>query len=157
MNKTSTKKLFFYISTSLILCYFLFVLLMYNSNQMSELYTLKQCGIYYMIVYLLLTATNYVIDTQTRKEPAFLTLFALPTFTLLFLLGMMLIAGSLWTLIVVLLLVVSLLYVFAYYAYKKWIEKILLIKNGYDNILMIYVILHLLVVLYIAFRLLNLL
>ena len=157
MLKTSTKKLFFYISVSLILCYFSFLLIVYNSNILPELYTLKDCGLYYMLIYVLLAATSYAIDIQTRKEPALLTLFCLPTFSLCYLLSMMLLANSLWTNIVVLVLVASLVYMLGYFCYKKWIEKIMLIKNGYDNILLAYVIIHVFVVLYVSFRVLNLL
>ena len=152
MIKTSTKKLFFYISVSLVLCYFVFVLLVYNEGKFPELYNLEQSGLYYMFVYLLLVATNYVIDTQTRKEPAYLTLFCLPTFTLFYLSSVMLMSGVYWTIIVVLLLIMSLVYILGYYCYKKWIEKILMIKNGYDNILLAYVIIHLFIVLFVSFK-----
>lgn len=157
MAKTSTKKLFFYISISLIMCYFLFVLFAYNANIMSSLYTLEQVNFYYMIVYVLLSATLYIIDTQTRKEPAFLTLFCLPAYTFLFMLGMMLLAGIEWPFFVVLILAIFLVYLFGYIINKKWIEKIMMIKNGYDNILFVYVILHLFVVLFIVFQMLHLL
>ena len=106
MVKTSTKKLFFYISNALILGYFLFVLLAYNANILPSLYTLEQVNFYYIIVYVLLSATLYIIDTQTRKEPAFLALFCLPIYTFLFMLGMMLLANVNWQLIVVLVLVI---------------------------------------------------
>ena len=113
MNKTSTKKLFFYISISLVLCYFLFVILAYNANVLTVLYTLEETNFYYITVYVLLAATLYMLDTQTRKEPAFLTLFCLPAITLLFMLGMMLLGGETWHYYIVLILVISLVYLFA--------------------------------------------
>ena len=73
----------------------------------------------------------------------------------LFLLGFMMIANINWSYMIVLLLVIGLLYIAGYFCYKKWIEKIMLIKNGYENILMIYVIIHLFVVLYIAFKIVG--
>ncbi len=157
MIKISTKKVFLYISLSLVLSYFVFVLFAYVGQSFSELYSLESCGIYYMVVYIFLVATSYFFDTQSRKEPALLILFALPAYTLIFLSGLMIIGKTDWQYIVVLFLVVSLLYILGYYCYKKWIEKILLIKNGYENILMIYVMIHLFIVLFIAFKIIGLL
>ena len=157
MNKTSTKKLFFYISISLVLCYFLFVLFAYNANVLTALYTLEAVNFYYITVFVLLSATLYMVDTQTRKEPAFLTLFCLPAITFLFALGMMLLASVTWYYYIVLILVIVLVYLLGYIVNKKWIEKIMSIKNGYDNILMGYVVLHLFIVLFMVFKLLHLL
>ena len=157
VSKTSTKKLFFYISIALVLCYFLFVLFAYNANVLSVLYTLEEVNFYYIIVYVLLSATLYMLDTQTRKEPAFLTLFCLPAITFLFMFGMMLLTGVAWYYYIVLILAITLVYLFGYIVNKKWIEKIMTIKNGYDNILMGYVILHMFIVLFIVFKLLYLL
>ena len=140
MLKASSKKLFLYISLSALIGYFVIVLLAYNSNLLPDLYTMDKCSIYYIIVYLLVVATAYFLDTQSRKEPGFLTLFSIPAYSGLFLLGFMMIAGINWSYMIVLLLVIGLLYIAGYFCYKKWIEKIMLIKNGYENILMIYVI-----------------
>ena len=157
MNKPSTKKLFFYSSISLVLCYFLFVLLVYNANVLSILYTLEEVGFYYITIYVLLSATLYTVDTQTRKEPAFLVLFCLPIITFLFMLGMMLLAGITWQFYIVLILVIFLVYLFGYLVNEKWIEKIMMIRQGYDYILLGYVILHLFIVLFIVFKMLHLL
>ena len=157
MIKPSTKKLFLYISLSVVLTYFLVVLFAYNAKTLTNLYTLESCGFYYVAVYLLLSATSYFIDTQSRKEPGYLTLFCFPAYTCVFLLGMMIIGNIGWQYIVALMLVIVLLYILGYYCYKKWIDKIMLIKNGYENILMIYVIIHLFVVLFIAFKIIGLL
>ena len=155
MLKASRKKLFLYISLSTLIGYFVIVLLAYNSNLLPDLYTMEKCSIYYIIVYLLLVATAYFLDTQSRKEPGFLTLFSLPAYSGLFLLGLMMIANINWSYMIVLLLVIGLLYIAGYFCYQKWIEKIMLIKNGYENILMIYVIIHLFVVLFIAFKIVG--
>ena len=96
MNKPSTKKLFFYISISLVLCYFLFVVLAYNANVLTVLYTLAEVNFYYITVYVLLSATLYIVDTQTRKEPAFLTLFYLPIISFVIVLVMMILVGISW-------------------------------------------------------------
>ena len=157
MNKPSTKKLFFYISISLVLCYFLFVLFAYNAGVISVLYTLEEAGFYYITVYVLLAATLYTVDTQTRKEPAFLVLFCLPAITFLFMLGMLLLVGITWQFYIVLILVIFLVYLFGYIVNQKWIEKIMMIQHGYDYILLGYVILHLFIVLFIVFKILNLL
>ena len=157
MRNISTKKLFFYVSLSLVICYFTFVLIAYNGGFLKELYTLEYISLYYMFAYVLLAAVNYIIDIGSRKEPGYLTLFCLPAYTFLFLMGMMLLAGISWTYFIVLILVISLIYILGYICYKKWIEKILLIKNGYDNILFIYVILHLFIALFVVFKILNIL
>ena len=157
MIKTSTKKLFFYISITLVLVYFLFVLFAYNAKILPVLYTLEQVNFYYMVIYVLLSATLYTIDTQTRKEPAYLTLFCLPLYTFLFMLGMMFLAKIAWQYIVVLVLVILLLYLLGYLVNQKLIEKIMMIKNGYNNILLVYVMMHLFVVLFIVFKMLHLL
>lgn len=154
--KASTKKLFFYISVCLVLCYFIFVLLAYNSGILTSLYTLKECGMYYIFAYTMLSAVAYFIDIQTRKEPAFLTLFCLPAYTYLFMLGIMFIAGISWDFMIVLTLVMFLVYILGYLCYKKWIEKILLIKNGYENILFVYIVIHLCLALFITFRMTSL-
>ena len=155
MLKASRKKLFLYISLSALIGYFVVVLFAYNANLLPDLYTMDKCSIYYIIVYLLVVATAYYLDTQSRKEPGFLTLFSIPAYSGLFLLGFMMIAGINWSYMIVLLLVIGLLYIAGYFCYKKWIEKIMLIKNGYENILMIYVIIHLFVVLFIAFKIVG--
>ena len=139
MMKASTKKLYFYISLCLVLCYFIFVLMAYNSKILSSLYNLEECGMYYLFVYVILSAVSYFIDIQTRKEPAFLTLFCFPAYTYLFMLGVMFIAGITWPYMIVLTLVMALIYILGYFCYKKWIEKILVIKNGYENILFLYI------------------
>ena len=157
MNKTSTKKLFFYISISLVLCYFLFVIFAYNANVLTVLYTLEEVSFYYITAYVLLSATLYTVDTQTRKEPGFLVMFCLPAITFLFMLGMMLLAGITWQFYIVLILVIFLVYLLGYLVNKKWIEKIMMIQHGYDYILLGYVILHLFIVLFIVFKMLHLL
>lgn len=157
MKNVSTKKLFLYISLCVVLCYFLFVIFAYNGEFLPGLYTLEQCNFYYMIAYVLLVATAYMVDTSTRKEPAYLTLFCVPAFSLLFLLGIMFLANVAWHFIVVLLLSIVLLYILGYFVYQKWIEKILMIKNGYENILLGYVIIHLFIVLLFAFKIVGLL
>lgn len=157
MNKTSTKKIFLYISLSIVLVYFCFVLICYNANILEELYDLKTSSIYYVTVYLMLVAVCYWIDSQSRKEPGFLTFFCLPAYSGLFLLAIMMMNGTNWQFIVILLLVILLLYIGGYYCFKKPIEKLLLIKNGYENIMMLYDIIHLFIVLFIAFKMLGLL
>lgn len=157
MRRISSKKTFMYFSLSLMVCYCIFVLIAYNSNILEGLYDIKKCGIYYLISYVLIVAVSYVIDTQSRKEPAFLTLLCIPIFTLIFLVSIMMITNA--GVDGILLVVVSLMALLAlgYHCYKKWIHRILLIKNGYENILMGYVILHVFVVLYIAFKMIGLL
>ena len=157
MHNISTKKLYFYISLSVVMCYFTFVLMAYNTGIAKELYTLEHISLYYMFAYVLLSAVCYIVDIGSRKEPGFLTLFCLPTYTLLFLLGMMLLAGVAWPFIVVLVLVMVLVFMLGYFCYKKWIDRILSIKNGYDNILFIYVIIHLFIALFVVFKILNIL
>lgn len=155
MRKLSSKKWFFYISNIVIICYFTFVLILFNSNQLPFLYSREACGIYYLFIYLLLSAVLYVIDTHTRKEPGFLTLFCLPLFTLFYLLGCMMCSGKSYPSFIVLFLSIVLVFIFGFFINKYWIEKILSIKNGYQNILFIYILIHLMVALYISFSVLG--
>ena len=157
MNNISSKKMFFYISLSLIFAYFTFVLIAYNSGFLKELYTLENCSLYYMFAYVMLCAVSYIIDVGTKKEPGFLTLFNLPAFSLIFILVIMILSGISWPFIILLFAVMSGVFILGYFCYNKWINKILLIKNGYENILFIYVIIHLFIVLFIVFKILKLL
>ena len=157
MNNISSKKMYFYISLSLVFIYFTVVLFAYNAQTFKELYTLEYCSLYYVFGYILLSAIAYIIDIGSRKEPGFLTLMCLPVYSFVFLLGMMMLAGVYWTYMVLLLIIFGLFLLLGIYCYKHWIHKILFIKNGYDNILFLYVLIHLFIVLFIAFKMLNLL
>ena len=94
--RESAKKLYSYISLTLVLMYFIFVLLMYNNNDLPVLYDLKNCGFYYMFVYILLVGVGYFIDTQTRKEPALITLFTIPAFSFILLLAFFIMGEVYW-------------------------------------------------------------
>lgn len=157
MNKPSSKRLFFYISVTAVLAYSLFVLLAYNAKVLPKLYTLKECSIYYVVLYLLFAAVSYTIDTQTKKEAGLLTLLCFPIFTLIFLGSLLLIGKFSIIYLITLFIVIAVLYVIGYITYKRWISKILLIKKGYENILLAYVIIHLFVSLFIAFKIIGLL
>ena len=152
MNQLSSKKLFFYISLSFVLCYFCFVIIAYSSKWAPVLYDIKTCSSYYMFTYLLLAMISYAIDTQTRKEPAFLTLFCLPAFTTIYLMVCVLFSGVGIPNIMLLLVVMAAIFILGYIVYKKWIIKVLEIKNGYPNILFIYTVFHLMIALYISFE-----
>ena len=154
---SSTKKLFTYISLTLVIGYFVFVLWMYNSHQLTDLYDPSKTSFYYIFVYILLVAVGYMIDIQTRKEPAFISLFAVPAFSLFLLLGLFAMCGLNWPYFIILCLIIILLYILGFFCYKRWISKILTIKNGYENILFGCVILHILVVLLVAFNVIGLL
>lgn len=154
---SSTKKLYTYISLTLILAYFVFILWMYNSNQLNELYDIKQVGFYYIFAYILFVGVGYMIDTQTKREPAFITLFTIPSFSFILLLGMFIMDGVFWLYYVLLCLIILLLYILGYLCYKKWISKVITLKIGYENILFIYIIIHIFVVLIVAFSTMNLL
>ena len=156
MNKTSTKRLFLYFSVASVLAYSVFVLLAYNAKVLPKLYTLKECSIYYILVYLLFAAVSYSIDTQTKKEPGLLTLLCFPIFTLVFLVSLMLIGGTSTIYILSTILVLGVVYVLGYLTYKKWIVKIMLIKKGYENILLAYVIVHLFISLFVAIKIIGL-
>ena len=150
MKYLSSKKLFTYISLSIVLLYFVFVMVTYES--IPVLHSKEIASIYYTFTYLLLAAVGYIIDTQSRKEPAFITLFTLPGFTFIYLLMSMIFMNSNYPLIVVLILIMVVVFLLGYLVYKKWIERILLIKNGYQNILFLYVIIHTMIALYFAFK-----
>lgn len=157
MRKLSSKRIFMYFSLALIFCYCTFVLIAYNNGILKGLYDIKKSSSYYMVVYVLLSAVSYVIDTQTRKEPALLTLICFPIFTLVLLLILMLIASISTILIVVLICAMVSIIILGYIGYKKWIHKILLIKHGYENILFGYVIIHIFAALFVAFKIIGLL
>lgn len=153
--KLSSKKIFSYFSLSLILGYFTFILICINSGIFPGIYDVKQSGICYIVIYVLLCATAYVIDTQTKKEPAFLTLFCLPVYTLAFLSLLMFLSGVGVGYYLVLGCLIILLIMIGYPCYKKWISKILLIKKGYENILAGYIIIHLFIALLISFKMVG--
>ena len=156
-QNATVKKIYLYLSISACLCYFIFVLLMYNSNLLPEIYTLSECSLYYVIVYSLLAAVSYCIDTQTKKEPAILSLFALPAHSFIFLLGMMFLASCEWIYFIIMTAIFIVIYVVGIVIYKKFIGKILLVKNAYENTLLAYTIIHVFMVLLSAFIMLNLL
>lgn len=155
MKNISSKKWFFYISLTSLLCYSLFVFIAYNTSIFPVLYDAKTCSTYYLFSYLIATAMLYAIDTNTRKEPAFLTLFCLPAITCIFLILTLFSCGYNYTFYIVLLLFISLIYILSYVINKYLITKILAIKNGYANILFIYVVLHLMIGIYLSFRILG--
>jgi hypothetical protein len=155
MQKISSKKWFFYISVGSLLCYFMFVLLMYNNKELPQLYSVETCNSYYLFVYLLLCAVAYCVDMGSRKEPGFLMLFCLPIFTFIYLLGCLFVSGALYSSFIILTLAISLLFVLGYIVNKYSIEKLLAIRNGYTNILFIYCLVHLMVALYISFKILG--
>ena len=158
MKKEGTvKKLFLYISLSVILCYFVFAILMYTNNSFKEIYTLSDCSLYYIIVYALLTAVSYYIDTLSKKEPGLLTLIALPIYSFLFLFAMMLIASCEWFYVLISFVILAAVLVAGFIVYKKVIMKILLKKNAYENVLLAYTILHVFMVLLSVFIMINLL
>ena len=150
MKYLSSKKMFTYISLCVVLLYFMFVLITYETLPM--LHNIETCSIYHTFAYLLLAAVGYVIDTQSRKEPGFITLFTLPGFSLIYLLTSMIFTGTKYNLIIVMCLAMIIVFVLGYLVYKKWIIKVLNIKNGYPNILFIYVLIHTLIVLYFGFK-----
>lgn len=157
MNNISSKKLYFYISLSLIFTYFTFALIAYNAQIIKELYTLEYCSLYYLFAYVLLSGISYIVDIGSKKEPGFLTLFCLPAYSFIFLFAMMLLTGVSWPFLILLVLVFGTIFGLGYYCYKHLISKIFNFKIGYDNTIFIYVIVHLFIVLLIAFKLLKLL
>ena len=151
MKNISSKKSFFYISAVSLLLYALFVLIVFNTEDLPVLYDVKTCSSYYLFSYIALVAVLYCIDVHTRKEPGFLTLYCLPLFTTVFVFLALLSTGNSYQVFIVLLLSISLLYILGYICDKYWMKKILTIKNGYVNIVFFYIIIHLMVALYITF------
>jgi hypothetical protein len=148
--------MFFYISLSLIFTYFTFVLIAYGSGFLKELYTLENCSLYYIFSYVILVAVMYMIDIGTRKEPAFLTLFYLPIISFVIVLVMMILVGISWLYYIVLIVIFGVFIALGFMCYNKWINRILMVKIGYENILFFYIIIHLFLVLFIIFKMLNL-
>ena len=157
MNNTSSKRLFAYFSLAIVFGYCAFVLMVFNAKILPGLYTLEKSSIYYILSYVILAAVAYAIDTQTKKEPGLLTLFCLPAYTLIFLFLVMWMASVNVVYIVAMIAVIAPLYVLGYMSYTRWINKIMLIKKGYENILLIYVIIHLFISLFVAFKVVGLL
>ena len=153
MKQLSSKKLFTYISLVLILMYFTFVVFTYDVFPI--LHSKETCSIYYTFAYLLLAAVGFVIDTQSRKEPAFISLFTLPGFSTIYLLISMVFMGERYNWIIVLALVMLIVFTLGYLTYKKWIAKILTIQNGYQNILFAYTLLHTFIVVFFGFKILG--
>ena len=155
MKKISSKKWFFYVSLMFLLCYAIFVLIAYNSKSLGVLYDVKTCGSYYLFSYLILSAVLYAVDTHTRKEPAFLTLFCLPLYTYIFIILCLISMGYTYGFYIIVTLLIILLYIISFIMKKYLIPKIMTMRNGYANILFFYVIAHLMVALYISFRILG--
>ena len=153
MKQLSSKKLFTYISLILLFVYFTFVVFTYDL--FPVLHSKETCSIYYTFTYLLIAAVGFVIDTQSRKEPAFISLFTLPGFSTVYLVVSMIFVGERYNLIIVLLLVMLIVFVLGYLTYNKWINKILTIQNGYQNILFAYTILHTFIVVFFGFKILG--
>ena len=157
MNKNSTKHIFCYFSLAFVFAYVVFVLLMYNAKLLPQLYNIKETGIHYIIVYSLLATVCYAIDTQTKKQPGLLMCLCLPIHSFVFLILMMVI-GSVKPLLIVLTALVFLgVLVIGYFTYTRWIKKILLVNKAYENALLAYGIVHLFIVLFIAFKVMGLL
>jgi hypothetical protein len=108
-------------------------------------------------VYVLLVGVGYFIDTMTRKEPALITLFTIPAFSFILLLGFYIMSGIHWVYYIITVIAFILIYVLGYICKKKWIASVLKLKIGYENILFIYVIIHLFIVLLISFNAMDLL
>ena len=157
MNKNSTKRIFCYFSLSFVFAYVVFVLLMYNAGLLPQLYDIKETGIHYIVIYSLLATVCYAIDTQTKKQPGLLMCLCLPIHSLTFLVLMMLL-GAVKPILIVLTVAIFLgILAFGYYTYTKWIKKILLVKKAYENALLAYGIVHLFMVLFVAFKVMGLL
>ena len=155
MKKISSKKCFFYVSLMLLICYALFVLLAFNSDKFEVLYDVKTASSYYLFTYLILSAILYAIDSHTRKEPAFLSLFCLPIFTYVFLVLTLLSGGYTYEFYLIITVFISLIYVISFVIKKCLVSKILTKGDWYANILFVYVIVHLMIALYLSFRFLG--
>jgi len=155
MKNLSSKKWYFYISLCLLFLFSAFVVIAYGTKMLDVFCSKEVCSTYYLFTYLLVVAVMYWIDVQTRKEPAFLTIFALPAYTFIYLFLCILCSGMNYAALIVLCLVIVLVYVLCYIVNKYWIEKIMNIKNGYHNITFIYIMVHLLIVVYVSFKIFS--
>ena len=151
MKRTSSKKLFFYISCSLILMFASFLIVAKATGDFEELFSVDFCQSYYLFSFMGLCAVAYVLDTKTRKEAGLLMLFAMPFYTTCYFFICMLVGGKNFPDIAVMILAMALVFVGAFYTYKKVMPKILTIKNGYQTISFIYMIVYLTIVLFISF------
>lgn len=151
MRKLSSKKWFFYISTIILLCYFMLVLIAYNAKDVEVLYNEKTCNTYYLFSYLILSAVLYCIDVYTKKEPAFLTLFCLPIYTCAYLMMSVLCSCSNEIIYLFIFVGILIVYILHYFANKFLISKIIKNKNIYNNLIFFYIVAHLMIALYISF------
>lgn len=157
VKQTSSKKMFFYISASLVVMFATFLVIVKSTNQMPELLSFEVCQSYYLFSFMGLCATAYVLDTngRTRKEAGYLLLFAVPTYITLYLLICMLVGGQSVPAIIIMLLIMVLVFVAAHFTYKYLIPKIMNIKNGYQVISFVYMIVILTTVLFISFHFMS--
>ena len=132
-----------------------FLVLAKGTNEMANLYTIEMCQSYYLFTFMGLNAVSYVIDTNNRKEAGFLMLFAVPFYITAYLFICMLIGEVIFPMIAVMILIMSLVFFGAYLIYKYIMPKILMIKNGYQTISFIYMIVVLTIVLFICFSLMS--
>lgn len=150
LKNLSSKKIFFYISLLILFIYGL-VLVALRLNHLADiLFKLETLKTYYLIIYLILAAISYYLDSSLRKEPGFLSLFFLPAISFLYLFISMSVGGAEPAKIVVMSLVMCLLVIASYFIYVKLMPKVLTIKHLYGISLFLYTVIHLTVVLLIS-------
>lgn len=155
MKYTSSKKMFFYISASLVVMFVTFLVIAKNTGMNEELFSLETCQSYYLFSFMGLSAVAYVIDTNSRKEAGYLILFAVPTYITCYLFICMLVGNLKFPSIAIMILIMALVFFAMYLVYKYLMPKVLSIKNGYQIISFIYMIVILTVVLFISFGLMS--
>ena len=154
MKNISSKKIYFYATTILLFCYLSFVMLARVNSKFIALYSMEVCSTYYVLTYMGLSAVMYAIDSKTKKEPAFLSLFCLPIYSFAFIFLCLLV--NVYNFIYYLLLLVATIIligigiVFNKYGMKKLTST----KNGYQIFLFTYIVIHLFIVLLIGLSIL---
>lgn len=84
-KKDYFKILYAFITTILPLIYFLLLVIFYNNNILEILYTKEVCEIYYMIVFMMISALAYFFDITRKPFDLYLGFNILPLYILMYL------------------------------------------------------------------------
>lgn len=155
VKRLSSKQIYFYIISILTLFFTSVFLILFANKKFEFLYSKEHIETYYSLIYLFTAAVGYYLDSQSRKEPFYLTLFLLPILSLAFLLICALVGNINLFPIIAIIILFLLILILGYLFYKHLVTKIMIKKHGYQTCLFFYVLLHLTLVLAASFLLIN--
>jgi len=138
MKNINAKRTYAYFSLSAVLLYGIFLIISKYFNFFSNLLTKEICLGYYLYLFLLISGVGYAIDSNSRKDPAYNTLFILPVYALLFITICIICSGLDIAYIILTILIALAVEIGAYFFNRYVIPKLMTIKNGYQLFLFLY-------------------